>query len=102
MPILALFRTLSLLQRIGVTVGLILAAWGAWVWFWHHHDNAVIENHEAAITEAVATASAEASVAATEAVTETRNKVENDNDKARKAARDSSDPLRDGLRSLHH
>lgn len=97
---LTLLRSLSILQRIGVGLGVIIALIAAWKLFWWQHDSAVIEQHETEIAAQVIEASATASVAAVEAATDKRNEVEHGNDNARRAARNSGDPLRDGLNSL--
>lgn len=106
-PLIALFARWGLPERFRraaalLTTGLAAAVlcgllWTCWL---NKHDNAVIDKHEAKVTQAIATASASASAVATDAATETKNKVEQKNEQARKAASGSSDPLRDGLNGL--
>lgn len=70
------------------------------VWF-HFHDKAVVNQHEAKVTAAVATQSATAADAAATEVSETHSTVERTNEKARSAAASSPDDrLRAGLNSL--
>lgn len=93
----SLRRPLALL-----TTGLAVAAlcgllWTCWL---GKHDDAVIEKHEAKVTQAIATASASASAVAIDAASDTKSKVEKKNDDARKAAAGSDDPLKRGLDSL--
>lgn len=94
---IALWRAATLLQRIGVTLGLILAVIaGVKLWF-HFHDKAVIDEHEAEVTAQVIEASASASIAAVESAAATKSKVEKQNDDARKAADGCADVLKCGL-----
>ena len=98
--ILTLFRALPLLHRIGITLGLILALWGAWKLFWHVYDSNLIDGYEKGKTAQVIEASASASIAAIEAATVKKSEVEKQNEQARKAADGSDDPLRAGLDRL--
>ena len=66
------------------------------------YDDSVIDKHEAGIAAQVQIQTSEAAVQSSAAVTAKQTEVEKRNDEARKAARDSSDPLRDGLNRLHH
>lgn len=96
----AIWRGLSLLQRIGASVGLILALFAAWKLFWWQYDRGVIQNHETKITAQVIEASASASIAAVEAAAVAKSEVEKQNEQARKAADGSDDPLKSGLDRL--
>lgn len=94
---IALWRAASLLQRIGVTLGLIIALFGAWKLFWHLYDTNLIDNYEDGVTGQVIEASASASIAAAESAAATKSKVEKQNDDARKAADGCADVLKCGL-----
>ena len=97
----AIWKAASLLQRIGVSIGLLLALFAAWKLFWWQYDKSVIEKHEEKVAETVATASASASASASAAVDDTKSKVEKGNEDARKEASGSADPLKSGLDRLH-
>lgn len=90
-------RPLAIATAIIAVAALCGTLWSCWL---DKHDDEVIENHEAKITEQVIEASASASIAAVEAAAVARSEVEAGNDKARAAAAKSDDPLRDGLREL--
>lgn len=94
---LALWRTATLLQRIGAGLGLILAVIaGVKLWF-HFHDAGVIADYETKVTAQVIEASASASIAAVESAAVAKSKVEKQNDDARKAAEGCVDILKCGL-----
>ena len=91
-------RPLALASTIIAVAALCGLLWTCWL---GKHDTAVVEKHEAAITQAVATQSAAAATAAASAASQTRSTVENTNDEARAAAaRSPDDPLRAGIDRL--
>lgn len=90
-------RPLAIATAIIAVAGLCGTLWSCWL---DKHDDEVIENHEAKITEQVIEASASASIAAVEAATVAKSEVEKTNEQARKAAHGSDDPLRAGLDRL--
>lgn len=71
---LAIWKAASLLQRIGVGVGLVITLFGAWQLFWWQHDSGVIREHEAE-REAIAAPAREAASnqRAADTVTNTAN-----------------------------
>jgi hypothetical protein len=93
--ILASFLGLPRWVHLALAGALAFAVW------LHFHDRGVIKDHEAKVTQAVATASASASAAAIDKAGQTQTQVEKDNAEARNAAaRQPDDPLRAGLDQL--
>lgn len=69
---LAIWKAASLLQRIGVSIGILIALVGAWKLFWWQYDRSVIQEHDAAVTaETLATDSAAKIEAAERRATDT-------------------------------
>lgn len=77
-----------------------LALWLAFTLWLHFHDRSIIREHEAEITEQVGQKTRAADAAATEASDRTVDDIAAGNQRASEAAKDSDDPLADGLREL--
>lgn len=77
----------------------LLACLLIWIWL-RGHDRRVIERHEAGITAEVTKRDAAGDVAGTKVSSEQKAAVEAQNARASEAARNSDDPLRDGLNTL--
>ncbi|MBF5091909.1 hypothetical protein F1640_18310 [Novosphingobium sp. NBM11] len=86
---------------VDVLAGVLLLA--IIVGFWlRAHDNAVIDKHEAKVSQQVQTMSSAGAADASAVVAQSKQEVETSNAKARTAAAGSDDPLRAGLDSLRH
>lgn len=78
----------------------VLALIGAFNLWLSAHDEALINEHERALQEAITKVTEAAEDDAAGVVAESRDDVEAGNQRAREAAAGSDDPLADGLRGL--
>jgi len=99
--LLATFASLPTWARRAIySIGIaLLACLLVWIWL-RAHDRRVVERHEAEVTADVTKRDAAGDVAGTKAAGEQKATVEARNARASEAARDSEDPLRDGLKAL--
>lgn len=100
LPLIARIGVPERFQRIAAWIGLVMAA-VALLWLTKTiYDRSVIREHEREIVIEVERKTAKGNAAATEAANATKADVEEGNRRASEAAKDSDDPLRDGLREL--
>lgn len=98
-PLAPLWQAIKAPRILAGIAGVLLV--GGLFWFWlSRHDDAVIDKHEAKVTQQVEVKTDHAATAASSAVAQSNQEVEQSNAKARNAAARSDDPLRAGLDSL--
>lgn len=88
---------LATAATIVAAVALVLGAWNVWL---HFHDRAVVRADRAKANAEAHETARRADEAAQGETDRVKTQVEDENERARDAAKDSSDPLADALRSL--